>query len=336
MKNLSVNSKKIISCVEKGIAMILCVTTLGAFASCSSKSSEKENATTSIESQVDKNQNNLKDAEKRSEEIRNAEDHNVKFIETYDVVSETKNFNGENLYIVSLKEKDGTVGLFNYNTLTEEIPCGKYDYISSVEFKYHGKNYRNVSIPDDGGYEFGWLNMETLKEDIPCKKYDYIGVGDFSYKGKNYRDVSVPDDGEYEFGWLNMETFEEDIPCKKYNYISEGNFRYKGNFYRYVRVPDDEEYECGWLNMETFEEDIPCKRYDYIGKEDVKVNGNLYRFVSVPNDIECELGWLNMETFNEDIPCATYTNKEHVIVDGVDYYVFNDKEGKEKVYSFKK
>ncbi len=337
MKNLSVNSKKIISYVERGIAMVLCVTTLGAFASCSSKSSENEKPKTGVEDQLDKEQKDLTLAEKRSEEIRNAEDSNIKFIETYEIVSETENLRGEKLYIVSLKENDGAVGLFNFNTLTEEIPCGKYDMIG-MEFKdiSNGQTYRFVSVPDDDLYRYGWLNMETFEEDIPCGKYDYISDREFEDNGKAYYFVNVPECEEYIPGWLNMETFEEDIPCGKYDYISSGKFEYNGKTYRFVSVPDDDLYRYGWLNMETFEEDIPCGKYDYISESDFQYNGKTYRYVNVPECEEYMPGWLNMETFEEDIPCKTYVDSEVVTIDDVDYYTFKDKEGKEKVYSFKK
>ncbi len=256
MKNLSVNSKKIISCVEKGIAMVLCVTTLGAFASCSSKSTENEKTKTGVEDQLDY----IKDAQKRSEIFKNTGIPYVGFLNLYDIVKKTTNSKGDKLYIVSLKSDKKTVGLFNDTTQTLEIPCGKYDEIGR-EFERNGQTYRKVSVPGDYLYVHGWYNMETFKEDVPCQKYDYISERDFQSNGKNYRYVSVPGDLLYESGWLNMDTFEEDIPCKKYNFISEKDFQSDGKNYRYVGVPGDTIYESGWLNMETFNEDIPCKTY---------------------------------------------------------------------------
>ena len=66
-------------------------------------------------------------------------------------------------------------GYVNLDTLEEDIPADKYDFISD-EMEYNGHNYVWVSVYDDNNYNHGLLSLDTLNEVIPCKTYRHIDV----------------------------------------------------------------------------------------------------------------------------------------------------------------
>ena len=132
-------------------------------------------------------------ASDRSVAIQNAENPLAKLYETYSYVSnEFRNVDGLRLVWVRLSNGENSYpGLFNLDTMHEDIPCDTFDTINNEFTKHNYGTYMWVGTHNNGEYYSGLYDTRSTELVIPCNNYTSVTYeGDGIYRCEN-KDGSI-------------------------------------------------------------------------------------------------------------------------------------------------
>ena len=143
------------------------------------------------QSDQDKISNALEQAEERSKAVQGSENAYLQLYNTYGYVSdEFCSMTGDKYVWVALTgDANEKKGLFNLQTLHEDVPCSIFDSIGDEFENYDTGVYRWITISSDTNEKIGLFDVKNAKFVIPCKAYKNIEYKDNGlYQCTNFDD----------------------------------------------------------------------------------------------------------------------------------------------------